>query len=103
MINQIGYNNRVLDRFEMPNSRKCSTPIEVGHNPHALREEDGEKPYPDVSNYQKAIGSLLHAALGSRPDIAYATTVLGRYVAKPSVLHWKAVKHLLRYLQGSSD
>jgi hypothetical protein len=102
-IDQIGYINRVLDRFEMTDSRKRSTPMEAGYKPHALREEDGEKPYQDVSNYQKAIGSLLYAALGTRPDITYAITVLGRYAAKPSVFHWEAVKHLLRYLRGTSE
>jgi hypothetical protein len=49
-IDQTGYINRVLDRFEMTDSRKRSTPMEAGYKPHALREEDGEKPYPDISN-----------------------------------------------------
>jgi len=101
-IDQIDYINRILDRFEMTDSRKRSNPMEASYKPHALREEDGEKPYPDVSSYQKAMGSLLYAALGTRPDITYATTALGRYAAKPSVSHWEAVKHLLRYLRGTS-
>jgi len=102
-IDQIGYINRVLDRFEMTDSQQRSTPMETGYKPHAIRVEDGEKPYLDISNYQKAIGSVLYAALGTRPDITYAITVLGRYAAKPSVFHWVAVKHLLRYLRGTSN
>jgi len=44
-INQIGYINRVLDRFEMADCRKRSTPMEVGHKLHAIQTELGEKPF----------------------------------------------------------
>jgi hypothetical protein len=60
-------------------------------------------PYPDITEYQQAVGSILYAALGSRPDIAYAAGVLGRYNSAPTDQHWAAVKHLLRYLQGTKD
>jgi hypothetical protein len=52
---------------------------------------------------QKAVGSILYAALGTRPDITYAITVLGRYAAQPSTLHWQAIKNLLCYLRGTSE
>jgi len=99
-IDQIGYINRVLDRFEMTDCRKGSTPMEIGYKPQAIQAE--EQPF-DARTYQKAIGSILYAALGTRPDITYATSVLGRYAAQPSTLHWEAVKHLLRSLRGTSD
>jgi len=57
----------------------------------------------DARTYQKAIGSILYAALGTRPVITYATSVLGRYATHPSTLHWEAVKHLLRYLRSTSN
>jgi hypothetical protein len=41
--------------------------------------------------------------LGSRPDIAYAAGVLGRYNSAPTDQHWIAIKHLLRYLQGTKE
>jgi len=65
-IDQIGYINRVLDRFEMTDCRKRSTPMEIGYKPHAIQAE--EQPF-DARTYQKAIGSILYAALGTRPDI----------------------------------
>ena len=101
-IDQIGYINRVLDRFEMTDCRKRSTPMEIGYKPHVIQPELGEQPF-DARTYQKAIGSILYAALGTRPDITYATSVLGRYAAHPSTLHCEAVKHLLRFLGGTSD
>jgi hypothetical protein len=80
-IDQIGYINRVLDRFEMTDCRKRSTPMEIGYKPHVIQPELGEQPF-DARTYQKAIGSILYAALGTRPDITYATSVLGRYAAQ---------------------
>jgi hypothetical protein len=62
----------------------------------------GEQPL-DSRMYWKAIGSILYTALGTRPDITYATAVLGRYAAQPSTLRWEAVKHLLLYLRSTSD
>jgi hypothetical protein len=99
-IDQIGYINRILDRLEMANCRKCSMPLEVGHKPHAIQAD--EQPF-DTGMDQKAVGSILYAALGTRPDITYAITVLGRYAAQPSTLHWQAIKNLLCYLRGTSE
>jgi hypothetical protein len=41
--------------------------------------------------------------LGSRPDIAYAVSILGRYAANPSMEHSGAIKHVLRYLNGTRN
>jgi len=101
-IDQIRYINWVLDRFEMTDCRKRSTPMEIGYKPHMIHPELGEQPF-DARTYQKAIGSILYATLGTRPDITYATSVLRRYAAQPSTRHWEAVKHLLQYLRGTSE
>jgi len=101
-INQIGYINHQPDCFEKTDCPKRSTSMEVGSKPRAIQPELREQPF-DCRTYQKAIGSILYTALGTRPDITYAMPVLSRYATKPSTLHWKAVKHLLRYLQVTSD
>ena len=44
---------------------------------------------------------MLKSALD--PDIAYVVGMLGRYQSNPSIDHWKAVKKVLRYLQGTKD
>jgi len=64
-MDQIGHINRVLDRFEMADCRKHSTPMEIGYKPPAIHPELGEQPF-DSRTYQKAIGSILYAALGTR-------------------------------------
>jgi len=99
-IDQIGYINRILDRFEMGNCRKRSTPFEVGYKLHAMKADEQTL---DTGMYQKAVGSILYAALGTQPDITYAISVLGRYAAQPSTLDWEVIKHLLRYLRGTCE
>ena len=76
--------------------------MEVGYKPHAILPELGEQPF-DSRMYQKAIGSILYAALGTRPDITYATAVLARYATQPSTLHWEAMKHPHQYLRSTFD
>jgi hypothetical protein len=83
----------------MERSTRRKLPMESGVKLHARQEDE---PAYDSDHYRQAIGSILYAALGSCPDISYAVGVLGRFAADPSTLHWKAVKHLLRYFVGTS-
>ncbi|XP_074266262.1 secreted RxLR effector protein 161-like [Silene latifolia] len=53
--------------------------------------------------YASAVGSIMYAQVCTRPDIAYAVGVLGRYQSNLGVDHWKAAKKVLRYLQGIKD
>ncbi|XP_073038056.1 secreted RxLR effector protein 161-like [Primulina eburnea] len=49
--------------------------------------------------YASAVGSLMYAQVCTRPDIAYVTGMLRRYLSNPGVEHWKSVKRVLQYLQ----
>ena len=51
--------------------------------------------------YASAVGSIMYAQVCTRPDLASATGMLGRYQKNPGIEHWKAVKKTLRYLQGT--
>jgi hypothetical protein len=45
----------------------------------------------------------MYAALGTRPDIAYAVTALSQYLQNPGWTHWEEVKRVLRYLKGTKN
>ena len=51
--------------------------------------------------YALAIGSLQYAQVCTRPDLAFVTGLLGRFQSNPRIEHWKLVKKVLRYLQGT--
>lgn len=57
----------------------------------------------DVKIMEKAVGMLNHLALHSRPDITHTVNILSHYSNKPTVCHWNIVKHLLRYLHGTTN
>jgi hypothetical protein len=45
-----------------------------------------------VLSYQSVVGMLMWAMLGTRPDLAYVTGVVGRYSANPKRSHWELLK-----------
>jgi len=49
------------------------------------------------------VGSLMYAALGSRPDIAFSVTALSRYNVQPLEMPATAAKRVLRYLKSTSE
>ena len=53
--------------------------------------------------YASTVGSLMYAQVSTRPDIAFAVGILGRYQSNPGMEHWKAAKRVMRYLQGTKD
>ena len=45
----------------------------------------------------------MYAAMATRPDIAFASQLLSRWLGKSTDRHLQAPKHLLRYLFGTMD
>ena len=53
--------------------------------------------------YREAVGSLMYAAMGTRPDIAFATSTVAQFSDNPGWAHWEAVKRIYRYLKGTKS
>lgn len=53
--------------------------------------------------YQSAVGLLMYAMLGTRPDIAFSVSVVSRFCANPTEEHWKLVKRIMCYLRATVD
>ena len=53
--------------------------------------------------YSNVVGSLMYAMVCLSLDLAYAVSVVNRYMEKPSKEHWKADQWIMRYLCGSSS
>ena len=49
--------------------------------------------------YASVVGSLMYTQVCTWPDIAFAASVLGRYLSNTSQRHW-TIKKVMRYLQG---
>lgn len=57
----------------------------------------------DLHAYQSAIGSLLHLAQCTRPDIALPVGALAAYNAAPSQAHFDAMLDLVRYVGSTAE
>ena len=53
-------------------------------------------------NYSCVVGMLLYLSTHTRPDVSFAVSQIARFTHNPKQSHAKAVKHLLRYLKGTS-
>ena len=50
--------------------------------------------------YQQIIRTLIYAAIGTRPDIAFAAMRLSQFNNNPTKEHLKYAKYVLHYLKG---
>lgn len=97
-IHQTAYIDRMLERFGMSDCKPVATPVEGVLS----RLSDDHKGKPD-GDYMSLVGSLLYAAMVTRPDIAYAVQALGRHLQASGPDHWTAAKRVLRYLKGTRE
>lgn len=104
-LDQLPYINEILERFGMENSMPISTPSDVnvklsmhlGSSNEITDEELRRIPY------QAAVGCLLYLTQCTRPDITFAVNDVSRYNSNFNISHWKAVKRIFRYLNGTKD
>ena len=52
--------------------------------------------------YASAVGSLMYSIICTWLDLAYAASLVSRFMANPGRANWDAVKWVLRYMKGTS-
>ena len=93
-LSQHGYIKKVLERFNMHDAKHVSTPMA----PHfRLSAEqcaisDEEVKYMSKVLYSSVVGSLMYAMVCSRPVLAYAMSLVSRYMSNPGKEYWRAVQ-----------
>jgi len=99
-LSQRQYVLDILERFGFSSCSPVVTPMISG-----LRLFKADAPSTDTERaemanlpYANAVGALLYLAMATRLDIAYAVSVLCRFIANPGLAHWHAVKYVFRYL-----
>ena len=99
-IGQPAYTEEVLRRFQMENYKPTATPIDTGAK---LTKATEDSKLFNQELYQSAIGSLLYLSTRARPDIACAVSNVVRFCSKPTMEHWKSIKHIMLYLNGTRN
>ena len=102
-LSQETYINKVLERFRMKDCSPSVAPIVKGDrfNLNQCPKNEFEREQMQNIPYASAVGSLMYAQVCTRPDIAFAVGILGRYQSNPGMDHWRAAKKVMRYLQGT--
>ena len=91
----------VLVRFRMADAATSLTPMPEGDNLGAREEDEDELPpeYP----YRALVGCLNYLVTWVRPDLSFPVLQLARNQQHPTMRHWLAAKHILRYLKHTRD
>ena len=97
-IRQTAYFKQMLARVHMEESHPLPTPIHKGNDLNSPDDNDGDV---DHHEYMSIVGSLLYAAMVTRPGIAYAVQVLSKHMQAPGKEHVEAAKRVLRYIRGT--
>ncbi|RVX10562.1 Retrovirus-related Pol polyprotein from transposon TNT 1-94 [Vitis vinifera] len=98
-LSQETYINKVLERFRMKDCSPSVSPIVKGDlfNLNQCSKNDLKNEQMKNILYAFAVGSLMYAQVCTRPDIAFAVRMLGRYQSNPGLDHWRAAKKVMRY------
>jgi hypothetical protein len=95
-LSQRKYILDILTDIGMLASKPADTPMELNHQ---LGEYPDQVPI-NKERYQRLLGKLIY--LGhTRPDIAYAVSVVSQFMHAQSEAHMDAVNRILRYLKSA--
>lgn len=104
-LSQCDYLRKVVAKFGMSEAKAVHTPsaahfkLSVRMSPKTEKDKASMERVP----YASAVGSLMYAMVCTRPDLAYAASLVSRFMANPGREHWEATKWVLRFIKGTSD
>jgi hypothetical protein len=93
-LSQTAYISKI-QRLVSDRSIKSNTPMVKGE----LLPREGFATPSEINLYQRKIGSLLFAAVNTRPDTAFAVSRLARFLTNPGAEHQSAADRVLLYLE----
>lgn len=96
-IKQEGYAQGILNDNKMETCNLTHVPMESNLKISKAEEEEEI----NATAYRRTIGCLRYL-LHTRPDLSYSVGVLSRYMQSPRTSHGRALKHVLRYVKGTT-
>ncbi|KAH9685670.1 hypothetical protein KPL70_014046 [Citrus sinensis] len=95
-VSQRKYVLDLLEETGMSGCRPSDTPVD----PNQKLGEVSNGVTVDKGRYQRLVGKLIYLS-HTRPDIAFAVSVVSQYMHSPYVEHLEAVHKILRYLKST--
>ncbi|KAG6480401.1 hypothetical protein ZIOFF_063901 [Zingiber officinale] len=95
LLRQSAYAKKILSQFKMADCNATKHPME----PMTRLHKDLEGIPVDTTEYRRIIGCLRYL-LHTRLDLSYSVELASRYMERPTIMHHKVIKQILRYLKG---
>ena len=95
-ICQDGYVDKLCVKFGIDQSMRTATPLISSYRPQPF---EGQATIQQISEMQEKVGSILYAAVVTRPDISFAASQLSQFAMNPSFEHLRYANRVLSYLQ----
>jgi len=91
--------------FNIDNYKSVSNPLAAHFKLSAESCPKSEEEMESMSHipYSSVVGSLMYAMVYTRPKLAYAFSMVSRYMHNPGKDHSEVVKWILHYVKGSLD
>jgi hypothetical protein len=93
------YITKGLEKYGFSECRTAPTPEAVGAAHQDPTEEQSQ--LADRQRFMEITGTLMYAAISTRPDIAHAVNYLAAHMLTPTQMHMAAAERVLRYLAGT--
>ncbi|GAA5861420.1 hypothetical protein JCM5353_003799, partial [Sporobolomyces roseus] len=98
-LDQTHYIKSILDRFFPNGLSPISTPLDSSYSSITAATEDERFECP----YRELLGALMYLSSCTRPDLAFPLSFAARFASCPAQRHWSTLKHICRYLSGTSS
>ena len=105
-LSQYQFTKAAIEKF-FPSTQSPLSPIDSPSDVNVTLSRSMSPQTPEERGemakipYREAVGTLLWLSLGTRPDICYAVAQVAKFNDCYGPEHWKAVKRIFRYLQGT--
>lgn len=102
-LRQKHYIENILKRYNFDQYHSRRTPMLPGQNFSPRPRSEPQRDVAAIKHFMSLVGGLRYVADCTRPDVAYCTGQLARFLNDPGEEHYAAAKHCYLYLKGTCD
>lgn len=99
-LSQSAYTWKIIESNGMHTAKPTLSTLPMGHVLYGKRTKLTTKEQIQMFDvpYRDVLCSLFYLVTRTRPDIATAVSILGKFATNPATRHLNAMKYLIRYL-----